>query len=56
MVKLMFYGGVNEIGGNKILVEEKETRLLFDFGQSHSHLDSTRYLMPMSQAISPALS
>jgi ribonuclease J len=34
MTKLTFYGGVNEIGGNKILVEDNKTRLLFDFGQS----------------------
>jgi ribonuclease J len=34
MVKLIFYGGVNEIGGNKILLEDKRTRVFFDFGQS----------------------
>lgn len=34
MAKLKFYGGVDEIGGNKILVEEKGTRILLDFGQS----------------------
>ena len=34
MVKLIFYGGVNEIGGNKILLEHKDTRVFFDFGQS----------------------
>lgn len=34
MVKLTFYGGVNEIGGNKILLEDKKTRILLDFGQS----------------------
>jgi len=34
MVSLTFYGGVNEIGGNKILLKDKEVRLLFDFGQS----------------------
>jgi len=34
MAKLRFYGGVDEIGGNKILVEEKGTRILLDFGQS----------------------
>jgi len=32
MVKLTFYGGVDEIGGNKILVEEEDTRILLDFG------------------------
>ena len=34
MVKLTFYGGANEIGGNKILLEDKKTRIFFDFGQS----------------------
>jgi len=34
MVKLTFYGGANEIGGNKILIEDKEARVFFDFGQS----------------------
>ena len=36
MTKLRFYGGVNEIGGNKILVEDKGTRIFLDFGQSFS--------------------
>jgi predicted metal-dependent RNase len=30
MTKLTFYGGVNEIGDNKILVEDKKTKLFFD--------------------------
>jgi ribonuclease J len=34
MVRLRFFGGVNEIGGNKILLEDDKTRILFDFGQS----------------------
>jgi ribonuclease J len=34
MTKLTFYGGVNEIGGNKILLEDKKTRIFLDFGQS----------------------
>jgi ribonuclease J len=34
MVKLTFYGGVNEIGGNKVLLEDGDTRLFFDFGIS----------------------
>jgi ribonuclease J len=32
MVKLTFYGGVNEIGGNKILLEDSGKSLLLDFG------------------------
>jgi ribonuclease J len=34
MTKLRFYGGVNEIGGNKILLEDKGTKIFLDFGQS----------------------
>jgi ribonuclease J len=34
MIKLTFYGGVNEIGGNKVLLEDGDTRLFFDFGTS----------------------
>jgi len=34
MVRLSFYGGVGEIGGNKILVEERGTKIFLDFGQS----------------------
>lgn len=32
MVSLTFYGGVKEIGGNKILLEDKGTRIFLDFG------------------------
>jgi ribonuclease J len=31
---LTFYGGVNEIGGNKILLEDGTTQVFFDFGMS----------------------
>ena len=34
MVKLTFFGGVKEIGGNKILVEDGKARIFFDFGLS----------------------
>jgi ribonuclease J len=33
---LRFLGGVREIGGNKILIEDGPDRILFDFGQSFS--------------------
>ena len=32
MPTLTFYSGVNEIGGNKILVEHEGSRLMLDFG------------------------
>jgi ribonuclease J len=31
---LTFHGGVNEIGGNKILLQDGDTRVFFDFGMS----------------------
>ncbi|MFA5771721.1 MAG: MBL fold metallo-hydrolase [Thermoplasmata archaeon] len=34
MTNLTFYGGVNEIGGNKVLLEDRGVRLFLDFGQS----------------------
>jgi len=36
MVAVTFYGGVNEIGGNKILLEDKDTKILLDFGKGFS--------------------
>jgi len=36
MVKLTFYGGVREIGGNKILLEDDEGKLFLDFGYPYS--------------------
>jgi len=32
LVNLTFHGGVGEIGGNKILVEDDDTRIFLDFG------------------------
>jgi len=34
LTSLTFYGGVNEIGGNKILLQDKDTRIFLDFGMS----------------------
>jgi len=34
MTKLTLFGGIDEIGGNKILVEDKRSRVFFDFGLS----------------------
>jgi ribonuclease J len=46
MTSLTFFGGVDEIGGNKILLEDKKTRIFLDFGQSFSLLDD--YFVPES--------
>jgi len=35
-MRLLFYGGVNEIGGNKVIVEDRNTKILLDFGMSFS--------------------
>src|SRR5712692_2643297 len=34
MVSLTFYGGVGEIGGNKVLLEDQDTRVFIDFGMT----------------------
>ena len=34
MTSLTFYGGVDEIGGNKILLQDKDTKVFLDFGMS----------------------
>jgi ribonuclease J len=36
LVSLSFYGGVGEIGGNKFLLEDHDTRLFLDFGMNFS--------------------
>ena len=38
MTYLTFYGGLNEIGGNKVLLEEQNTSIFIDFGISFSHV------------------
>lgn len=50
MVKLTFYGGVNEIGGNKILLEDNGTRIFLDFGKNFtlSNKYYGGYLVPRS--------
>ena len=34
MTSLTFYGGIGEVGGNKILLEDKGTKIFIDFGKS----------------------
>ena len=52
MVCLTFYGGINEIGGNKILLEDGERRLFLDFGFPYKRhkLFYEEYLKPRSGA------
>jgi ribonuclease J len=49
---LTFYGGVNEIGGNKILLQDRGTRVFFDFGMSFAmkkQFYSPPFLSPKSE-------
>ena len=34
LVELTFYGGIEEIGGNKILLKDNDTKIFLDFGMS----------------------
>jgi ribonuclease J len=34
LTRVTIYGGLDEIGGNKLLVEDKDTRIVLDFGMS----------------------
>ena len=51
LATLTFYGGVGEIGGNCILIEDRDTRVILDFGvpfMSRSKYYSPPYLSPRS--------
>lgn len=50
MTSITFLGGINEIGGNCFLVEDKDTRLLLDFGMRYSIRQKyfEEYLKPRS--------
>ncbi len=50
LVNLTFYGGVEEIGGNKILLEDDDTKLFLDFGMSFGRRSKffEEYLNPRS--------
>ncbi|MEN3037176.1 MAG: MBL fold metallo-hydrolase [Candidatus Methanosuratincola petrocarbonis] len=53
MVRLTFYGGVGEIGGNKILIEDRKTKIFLDFGQSFTFGSGffVDYLQPRSLSV-----
>ncbi len=49
---LTFHGGVNEIGGNKILLQDRDTKVFFDFGMSFAlkkQFYSPPFLSPKSE-------
>ncbi|MEM3078795.1 MAG: MBL fold metallo-hydrolase [Thermoproteota archaeon] len=35
-MRTLFYGGVGEVGGNKVLIEDQDARIMLDFGVSYS--------------------
>jgi len=41
LTSLTFYGGVNEIGGNKILLEDKDTKVFLDFGKEFKNSNNS---------------
>jgi predicted metal-dependent RNase len=43
MISLTFYGGVNEIGDNKILLEDKDTRVFLDFSKGFGRKSRSIY-------------
>lgn len=49
MTSLTFYGGINEIGGNKILLQDGETKVFLDFGKSFG-AERTYYEPPFISA------
>ncbi|MEM3512487.1 MAG: MBL fold metallo-hydrolase [Candidatus Jordarchaeales archaeon] len=38
MVWLVFYGGVGEVGGNKVLLEDEDAKIFLDFGVSFAQM------------------
>jgi ribonuclease J len=48
--KIIFYGGVNEVGGNKILLDDNGTQIFLDFGKGFSRRARffEEYLKPRS--------
>ena len=48
LTNIKFYGGVNEVGGNRVLVEDKDSKIFLDFGMSFSKhvLFFEEYLKP----------
>ncbi|MBC7263890.1 MAG: hypothetical protein H5T64_05950 [Chloroflexi bacterium] len=52
MSAFTFYGGVGEIGGNKVLLEDGDTRIWLDFGMSFAQMGCffEEFLQPRSNA------
>ncbi len=52
MISVTVYGGANEIGGNKILVESEDTRVMLDFGRRMGYFNEffDEFLQPRSKS------
>jgi len=51
-MRLTFYGGVGEIGGNKILLEDAKARVFLDFGtnfEKERRFYDAPYLAPRNE-------
>jgi len=49
---LTFYGGINEVGGNKVLLKDRDVKILLDFGMSfalRSQYYSAPFLSPRNE-------
>jgi len=49
---LTFYGGVNEVGGNKVLLKDRDTKIFLDFGMPftlRNQFFSSPFLTPKSE-------
>lgn len=52
MTTLAFYGGINEVGGNKVLLKDRDTKMVLDFGLSfatRSQYYSVPFLSPTDE-------
>lgn len=49
MASIAFYGGVTEVGGNKFLLKDEDTRIFLDFGKSYAS-ESRYFGFPQPQA------
>jgi len=52
MTSITFYGGIKEIGGNKILVEDRDTKIFLDFGMCFGRMGKyyEEYIKPRTAA------
>ena len=54
MTSITFHGGINEIGGNKFLLGDKDTKIFLDFGMSFTKYG--KFYEELSQPLTPPFS